>query len=201
MQCLARAAEFRDDDTGHHVRRVCLYVREICEQLGLSEEKCSNISLAATLHDVGKIGVPDAILLKPGKLTETEFDIMRQHAVYGSEVVTRINDPAESDDELSQEFQAMIHNHCDIGRRIIGDSKFELLETAACIAITHHEKFDGSGYPHGLAGEDIPLEGRIVAVADVFDALTSVRPYKTAMSIEASCKSFARAAARTLTPG
>ena len=191
VRCLARAAEFRDDDTGHHIRRVCLYVRELCAELGMSDERCETISLAATLHDVGKIGIPDAILLKPGRLSAEEFDVMRKHAVYGSEIVQRIDE--NNSDPLAPE----AHNadtaektigHCEAAQRILGESRYELLQVASRIALTHHEKFDGSGYPAGLHGQDIPIEGRIVAVADVFDALTSRRPYKPSLTIEKSCQ-------------
>jgi response regulator RpfG family c-di-GMP phosphodiesterase len=177
VHCLGRAAEYRDDDTGHHVRRVSRYTRLMCEQLGLSASQCETISLAATLHDVGKIGIPDSILLKPGKLSQREFCIMQHHAVCGSEMIKGMDD-----DE-----RQTIQRHCDIGSSIIGTPDFELLQVAARIALTHHERFDGSGYPAGLVGEDIPIEGRIVAVADVFDALTSVRPYKPGFSYDNSC--------------
>jgi response regulator RpfG family c-di-GMP phosphodiesterase len=173
VHCLARAAEFRDDDTGHHVRRVSRYVGVIARQMGLDQETADRFELAATLHDIGKIGVPDAILLKPGKLTEQEFAVMQGHTQWGAEVLERMENRAAADSA----------EHCELGARIIGEPQYDLLQTARRIAETHHEKFDGSGYPRGLAGDDIPLEGRITAVADVFDALSSQRPYKPAFPL------------------
>jgi putative two-component system response regulator len=150
--CLSRAAEYRDPETGSHIHRMAHYSRHIACGMGLSVEQQDLILEAAPMHDIGKVGTPDMILLKPGKLTEQEFSIMKQHAVIGYEVLNASSSP--------------------------------LLKVAAEIAHTHHEKFDGSGYPRGLKGSEIPLFGRIVAVADVFDALTSERPYKKAWSIE-----------------
>jgi len=149
---LALAVEYRDNDTGDHTWRVARYSQIIAEALELDPELCHRIYLAAPLHDVGKIAVPDGILLKKGALTAEEF--------------------------------AVVRTHTSIGRRILDDSASELIQLAAEIADAHHEKWDGSGYPNGLAGEAIPLSARIVAVADVFDALTSVRPYKAAMTAE-----------------
>jgi putative two-component system response regulator len=149
---LALAVEYRDNDTGNHTWRVARYSQIIAEALGLSPELCHRIYLAAPLHDVGKVAVPDGILLKKGALTPQEFAVVRTHTA--------------------------------IGRRILDDSTSELIQLAAEIAEAHHEKWDGSGYPKGLAGEAIPLSARIVAVADVFDALTTVRPYKAAMPAE-----------------
>ncbi|MEM6458752.1 MAG: HD domain-containing phosphohydrolase [Planctomycetota bacterium] len=170
VHCLARAAEFRDDDTGHHIRRVSLYSQTIAEALGLNQTCRETIGLAATLHDIGKIGVPDAILLKPGKLTDEEFALIQGHAAAGAEIVQML-----ADDEKLQ-----LKAHCDHGAAIVGEAEFELMAVAARIARSHHERFDGTGYPRGLAGEAIPLEGRIVAVADVFDALSNRRTYKPA---------------------
>lgn len=150
--CLAKAAEYRDPETGAHIIRMSHYSKHIARILDLSIEQQDLLLQAAPMHDIGKVGTPDAILLKPGKLTEDEFTIMKQHAVIGYEVMNTSSSP--------------------------------MLKVAAEIAHTHHEKFDGSGYPRGLQGEDIPLFGRIVAVADVFDALTSERPYKKAWSVE-----------------
>ncbi|MDQ8023084.1 MAG: response regulator [Moraxellaceae bacterium] len=149
---LARAAEFRDPETGAHINRMAQYSLLIARRLGLGEDDLDSLLTAAPMHDVGKLGTPDHILLKPGRLTEDELKIMRLHPL--------------------------------IGYEILKDSASPMLQMAAQIALTHHEKFDGSGYPHGLSGADIPLVGRIVAVADVFDALTSARPYKPAWDIE-----------------
>ena len=149
---LAKAAEYRDPETGAHILRMAHYSKHIACVLGLSLEQQELLLEAAPMHDIGKVGIADMILLKPGKLTEEEFSIMKQHAVIGAQILETSSSP--------------------------------LLKVAAEIAHTHHEKFDGSGYPRGLAGEGIPLFGRIVAVADVFDALTSERPYKKAWSIE-----------------
>jgi len=147
---LAKAGEYRDSDTGNHVLRMAKYARLIAASLGLPEERCELIEIAAPMHDIGKIGIPDNILLKPGKLTPQEYKVMQQHPL--------------------------------IGHRMLHDSRSKFIALAAEISLGHHEKFDGTGYPHGLAGKAIPLESRIVAVADVFDALTSARPYKSAWS-------------------
>jgi putative two-component system response regulator len=149
---LSKAAEFRDPETGGHLQRMAEYARLIAKHLGLPAEDQRMILEAAPMHDVGKVGTPDDILRKPGKLTPEEIDIMKQHTT--------------------------------MGMQILQGSKSRILQTACVIAHTHHEKFDGSGYPRGLSGEAIPLMGRIVAVADVFDALTSKRPYKPAWSID-----------------
>ncbi len=149
---LSRAAEFRDPDSGAHIQRIAHYSRLIAQQLGLPAEEQSLLLRAAPLHDVGKIAISEAILLKPGRLDADEFEIMKTHA--------------------------------EMGYVLLSGSGFSLLDAAALIARSHHEKYDGSGYPLGLAGEAIPLHGRIVAVADVFDALTTERPYKRAWDIE-----------------
>lgn len=153
--CLARAAEYRDPETGAHIQRMSNYARAIGARLGLDAADQDLLLQAAPMHDVGKVGTPDAILLKPGRLSPDEFEVMKQHAA--------------------------------IGHQILSVQPSRLLQTAAEIAYTHHEKWDGSGYPRGLAGADIALFGRIVAVADVFDALTSERPYKKAWPLEAAC--------------
>ncbi len=145
---LARAAEFRDPETGVHIQRMAHYSAVIARLLGQPAAFAEQMLLAAPMHDVGKLGIPDSILLKAGRLTPEEFAVMKRHPV--------------------------------IGHDILKDSSSGVLRLGASIALSHHEKYDGSGYPHGLAGAAIPLEGRIVAVADVFDALTSVRPYKPA---------------------
>jgi putative two-component system response regulator len=149
---LAQAAELRDDDTGQHTHRVGELAARLAQQLQLEKSKVELIRLAAPLHDVGKIGVSDTILLKPGRLTPEEFETMKKHAVIGGALLAA------------------------------GQSAF--VRTAEIIALSHHERYDGSGYPNGLAGEDIPIEGRILAIVDVFDALTHERPYKSAWSVE-----------------
>jgi two-component system response regulator RpfG len=149
---LAKAGEFRDSDTGNHVLRMAKYSRLIAEGLGMTQERCELIEIAAPMHDIGKIGIPDNILLKPAKLTSEETAIMQNHPMIGYK---------------------MLHN-----------SRSEFIALAAEISLGHHEKYDGNGYPNRLAGKDIPLESRIVAVADVYDALTSVRPYKHEWSKE-----------------
>lgn len=149
---LARAAEFRNPETGSHILRMAQYSALIGEQLGFADEPLEHLLSAAPMHDIGKLGTPDHILLKPGRLANDEMDIMRRHAM--------------------------------IGYEILCNSEAPMLQMAAEIALTHHEKYDGSGYPHGKAGAAIPLTGRIVAVADVFDALTSSRPYKPAWAPE-----------------
>ena len=149
---LAKAGEYRDEDTGNHIVRMAKYARLIAEELRLSAAECDEIEAAAPMHDIGKIGIPDQVLLKPGVHSADEREIMRRHPL--------------------------------IGHEILAGSPSRYLQMGAVIALGHHEKFDGSGYPQCLAGEDIPLPARIVAVADVFDALTSDRPYKRAWSFE-----------------
>jgi putative two-component system response regulator len=150
IERLALAAEYRDDDTGEHAKRVGEMSARIAEYLGLSPDEVEAIRLAARLHDLGKIGISDSILLKPGRLTEQEFEQMKEH--------TRI------------------------GARVLNGSSVRVLQLAETIALTHHERWDGAGYPNGIQGEQIPLCGRIVAVADVYDALCSVRLYKPALT-------------------
>ncbi|MES2793534.1 MAG: HD domain-containing phosphohydrolase [Planctomycetota bacterium] len=168
IHCLARAAEFRDDDTGQHVLRVGRYAGIIAQAMGMSPSEVDQIRQAAQLHDIGKIGIPDSILLKPGKLEPDEFERMQKHTSIGKRVIERF--PQHEWDELRK--------HVQIGAQILDIPRSPVLQMAARIALTHHEWWDGNGYPLGLAGEDIPLEGRITAVADVFDALSSKRPYK-----------------------
>jgi len=174
IHCLGRAAEYRDNGTGMHVVRVGRYAGIIARQLGLNAATVELIEQAAPLHDVGKIGIPDAILLKPGKLTEDEFDVIRQHCEFGKRIV----------DEMTSDDRRAMAAHAPADSPIVQVGRSPMLQMAARVALTHHEKWDGSGYPHGLAGEQIPLEGRITAVADVFDALSNKRPYKPAFPLE-----------------
>lgn len=149
---LAKAGEYRDEDTGNHIIRMAKYSRFIAEELNLTPYECEEIESAAPMHDIGKIGISDLILLKPGAHTPEESMIMRRHP--------------------------------EIGFEILSGSPSRYLQMGAIIALGHHEKFDGTGYPHGHAGSAIPLPARIVAVADVFDALTSIRPYKKAWTFQ-----------------
>lgn len=151
---LARAGEHKDYDTAKHLERMSLYSRAIADAIGLDEEEAEIIELAAPLHDIGKIGTPDVILLKNGPLDADELRVMRKHP--------------------------------HVGFKILEDSPSKYLQKGGEIALSHHERYDGTGYPSGLKGEDIPLSARIVAIADVFDALTSTRPYKKAWSFEAA---------------
>jgi putative two-component system response regulator len=149
---LAWAAEFRDEETGRHIERMSRLCDLLAARAGLGDDRRELLRSASPLHDVGKIGIPDSILLKPGSLSPAEWKVMRTHP--------------------------------QIGHRLLSGSGAELLDLAALIALTHHERIDGTGYPHGLAGEEIPLEGRIAAVADVFDALTSDRVYRPALTLD-----------------
>jgi len=149
---LSHAAEYKDPETFNHIIRVGLYAKLMGEKLGLEKEVCENLMLAAPMHDVGKIGIPDAILLKKGKLEPWEWEVMKRHTT--------------------------------IGYEILKDSSSELLQMAALIALDHHERWDGTGYPNGKKGEEISLWGRITSIADVFDALLSKRPYKEPWSLE-----------------
>ncbi|MEL6106933.1 MAG: HD domain-containing phosphohydrolase [Planctomycetota bacterium] len=173
IYCLARAAELRDNDTGNHVIRVGLYAGIIADKLGFDTEYVRDIELAAQLHDVGKIAIPDAILLKPGKLEPEEYEIIQGHVKHGRQIIK----PYAAHDA------AKMRDHVETSARLLAEGG-SLMRLAASVAQTHHERFDGTGYPIGLAGEDIPIEGRITAVADVFDALSSERPYKKAMPRE-----------------
>jgi len=149
---LVLAAEYKDEDTGDHIKRMSRYCALIAEKLGLPAKEVQNILYAAPMHDVGKIGIPDSILLKPSKLTDEEFEIIKTHST--------------------------------IGAKVLAHSKSKILQVAEQIALFHHEKWNGKGYPQGLSDDNIPLVGRIVGLADAFDALTSKRPYKDPFPME-----------------
>ena len=172
VHCLARAVEYRDNETGQHVIRVGRYAEIVAQRLDLSEETVELIRHAAPLHDMGKVGIPDAILLKPGKLTPDELEIMHKHTLYGTHTL----------EPMSHEEWKTFKSHTFLGEMIMDVKSSPLITMASKIALAHHEKWDGSGYPLGLAGEDIPLAARITAVADVFDALSCKRPYKPAFT-------------------
>ena len=152
LECLERAGRFRDEETAEHVERMSRTCALIARQLGFSRRQCRTLKIASAMHDIGKIGIPDSVLLKPGPLDQDE--------------------------------QAIVERHPEIGHYILAGSRHPITQLAAIIALTHHERVDGSGYPHALAGQRIPLPGRIAAIADVFDALTNDRIYRPAMSIE-----------------
>lgn len=171
---LARAAEHRDDDTGNHVIRVGRYARIVAEYIGYPPNKLDMLEQAAQLHDVGKIGIPDSILFKPGRLDPDQYQLIQRHCAIGKQII----------EPISERDWEVLKTHTRKGESLLHVRSSPLLMLAARIAQTHHEKWDGSGYPLGLQGEDIPLEGRIVAVADVFDALSSARPYKKPYSRE-----------------
>jgi putative two-component system response regulator len=152
IRCLGRAAEYKDNETGMHVLRMSEYSRIVADEMSDNKDWVQLLYLAAPMHDVGKIGIPDDVLLKPGKFDDEEWALMKQHP--------------------------------SIGAQILGSDKSEVLSMAREVALSHHEKWDGSGYPNGLKGDAIPLSGRIVAVADVFDALTCKRAYKKAWTFD-----------------
>ncbi|MCK7577810.1 MAG: response regulator [Chromatiales bacterium] len=168
LSMLAKAGHYNDSDTGMHVWRMAAYARRLAEAVGWPQERSELLELAAPMHDTGKIGIPDAILRKPGKLDAEEWAIM--------------------------------HMHSRIGHEILSSSEAPIFQLAAEIALCHHEYWDGSGYPHGLAGEDIPESARIVAIADVFDALTMKRPYKEAWTIERTLETMQAARGRQFEP-
>ncbi len=165
---LARAAEYRDDQTGGHNERIACYSRILAREIGMDEESCELISFAAVLHDVGKIGIPDSVLLKPGPLSPDERRVIERHTVLGAELL-------------------------DGTSHVLG-------KLARSVALSHHERWDGNGYPRGLKAEQIPLEGRIVAVCDVYDALTSKRLYKEAWSPESAIAEIKAGAATAFDP-
>lgn len=185
--CLARAAEYRDRQTGAHVHRVCDYSRAIAYALGLPSEFIEILVLASPLHDIGKLAIPDVILNKPGPLTDAEETIMKSHCAIGAAILQGGQQDASSLIDAAQPFDAAQHSG-------------PLVSLAATIALCHHEKWDGTGYPRGLQGEAIPLAARIVALADAFDAMTSVRPYKSAYTVGEALSRIRRDVGRHFCP-
>lgn len=168
LKRLGRAAEYRDNETGMHVIRLSYYVQLIAKKIGFTDNEAEQLMYASMMHDIGKIGIPDQVLLKPGKLTPEEFDVIKTHP--------------------------------QIGADIIGEHTSSLLQLSRQVALTHHEKWNGKGYPSALQGAAIPLAGRITAIADIFDALTSERPYKKAWSVDDALDLLQKEAGEGLDP-
>ncbi|MEW6250794.1 MAG: HD domain-containing phosphohydrolase [Planctomycetota bacterium] len=187
---LGKAAEQRDEQTGHHVVRVGCYCRVLAQTLGLDRDFVETLFLASPLHDIGKIGIPDSVLLKPGPLDHAEREVMKRHCAIGADI-------------LREDCRAMRIYHAWYGKRATGrpaPGRNPVLKLASTIALAHHEWWDGTGYPRGLAGADIPLAARIAALADTYDALLSERPYKAACSEEQTMEIIRAECGRHLDP-